>query len=393
MKKSFSNILFLIITLCVLIAILKYPSIAIKSAAEGLYTWFNIVIPSLFPFFIVSEILINIGFVDFIGKLLGPLMKPLFNVPGVGAYSFSMSLVSGYPMGSKIVSDLRNNNVIEKIEADRMICFSSTSGPLFMLGTISIGMLNSPSLAPLIIYPHYLASITLAFILRFYKKENKNILRQNKNIRKNKAISKISYPKQTIGSTLANSVKNSINTILLIGGFMIFYSVLTELIFISNIFNSSMDLINSFFNINTEVFKGLIAGILELTTGCKKIATTNINLIYKIIIINFLIGWGGLSIHSQALNFISNTDINTKLYFYAKFFHGILASFYSIILYKIKYHSIIQPSFAPEFYMNEHIYLSNWPILFTFSIKLAILMIIYMLIASLIMILISSFSS
>jgi sporulation integral membrane protein YlbJ len=392
MKKSFINIFFLIIMLCILIGILKYPKLALNSASKGLSTWFNIVIPSLLPFFIVSEVLIGMGFVNFVGKLLEPIMKLVFNVPGVGAFSFSMSLISGYPIGAKIVSNLRQKKIISKVEAERMLCFSSTSGPLFMLGAVSVGMLNNPSLAPLIIYPHYLGAITLGFIFRFYKKGNKNILIQNETFLPILTKDKKNY---SIGLILSNSIKNSMNTIILIGGFMIFYSVLTELLFISSFFNSAINLINNIIptKINIEILKGFIAGMLELTTGCKHISTIKMDLIYKILIINFLIGWSGFSIHSQALSFINNTDINSFLYIFAKFLHGIFASFYSFILYRLKYKNRIEPSFLPGLYTTESIYLLEWPILFANSIKLAILVTIYILICSIIMLLISCFSN
>src|SRR5690606_21095195 len=131
MKRSFTNFLFLLIILWILVGIIRYPKLSLDSGYEGLLTWFNIVIPSLLPFFIVSEILTGIGFVDFIGKLLEPLMKPLFNAPGASAFPLAMSVVSGYPMGAKIVSNLRKENILSKIEAERTICFASTSGPLF----------------------------------------------------------------------------------------------------------------------------------------------------------------------------------------------------------------------------------------------------------------------
>ncbi len=388
MKKSFSNILFLIVMISILIGILKYPKLSLNSASDGLSTWFNIIIPSLLPFFIISEILIGIGFVDLIGKLLEPLMKPLFNLPGVGAFSLSMSMVSGYPMGAKIVSNLRQNKSITKIEAERMICTSSTSGPLFMLGAVSVGMLNNPSLAPLIIYPHYLGAITLGLIFRFYKKNEKPLTQTQSSIYENKT-------NYSIGSILANSVKNSMNTIALIGGFMIFYSVLTELLFTSNFFNSAVKFIDNIIprKINIDALKGIIAGILEITTGCKKISTANINLKYKIAIINFLIGWSGFSIHSQALSFISNTDINSTLYIFSKFLHGVFACIYSLVFYQLKYKNIIEPSFLPSLHPTESMYFLEWPTLFISSIKLAILVTIYMLICSLIMLLISCFTS
>ncbi|SHD76976.1 hypothetical protein [Schnuerera ultunensis] len=189
-----------------------------------------------------------------------------------------------------------------------------------MLGAVAIGMLNNPTIAPLILYPHYLGTITLGVIFRFYKsKDNPSTISiKNKWNKKNFKIPTLKN-NFSIGSALGNSVKNSLNTIALIGGFIIFYSVLVELLFISKLFNQIAHMIVHIIPLNMDVVKGIIAGLLELTTGCKVISQAPIDLIYKVLIINFLIGWSGLSIHSQALNFINGTDIDSKIYIFAKF--------------------------------------------------------------------------
>ncbi|MCF6466415.1 sporulation integral membrane protein YlbJ [Clostridium sp. Cult2] len=391
MKKRCINFLFLIIILWVLFGIINNPKLSLDSGYNGLLTWFNIVIPSLLPFFIVSEILTSIGFVNLIGKLLEPLMKPLFNAPGAAAFALSMSVVSGYPIGAKIVSDLRKDNIISKIEAERTICFSSTSGPLFMLGAVSIGMLKNSSIAPLIMYPHYLGTITLGILFRFYKKNNSPSTRITK-YKPNTPTLKDNF---AIGTILGNSVKNSLNTIALIGGFIIFYSVLTELLFVSKLFNQLINVIINIIpiDISIEVIKGFIAGLLELTTGCKIISTANVNLIYKILVINFLIGWSSFSIHSQALSFINNTDIDSKIYLFAKFLHGLFSSIYGAILYLVKYKNFIKPSYMPGIHVPESFYPLGWPSLFLGSLKLAIFITIYMLISSLILLILYAFLS
>ncbi|NMA86282.1 MAG: sporulation integral membrane protein YlbJ [Tissierellia bacterium] len=378
MKKSLGNMVFLLIILLILMGILKNPQLSFKAASEGLMTWVNLVMPSLLPFFIISEILISIGFVDIIGKLLEPIMKPVFNLPGISTFPFSMSIVSGYPMGGKIVSNLRKNNRITKNEAERTLALSSTSGPLFMLGAIAVGMLSNPKLGPLILYPHYMGAISLGLIYSF-KTDKK------RSIKPNEIISKISSLKEhpPIGFVLMNSVKNSMNSLFLIGGFIIFYTVVIELLFISRF----MNLIYYVLPIDKVILQGLLAGIIEITTGCKKIASSNLNLIGKITIINFLIGWSGISIHSQVLAFLSSTDIDIKKYIFTKFFHGLLSSIYGIVLYKLKYKALLEVIYYPNYNDMDFLFL-KWPVVLINSIKLAILMIIYLLISSFLMILI-----
>src|SRR5690606_32732679 len=100
------SVLFLVIT------IILYPGESVSSAYNGLVIWATLVVPALLPFFIGSEILINLGVVKFFGVLLEPIMRPIFNVPGEGSFAFAMSITSGYPVGAKIVSRLRTDKIL-----------------------------------------------------------------------------------------------------------------------------------------------------------------------------------------------------------------------------------------------------------------------------------------
>lgn len=384
-KKFLSKSLFLLVIITALIGIILNPKLTLSSATSGTAVWFNIVLPSLLPFFIISEILIGLGFVDFIGKLLHPLMKPLFNVPGEGAFPLTMSILSGYPVGAKLTSRLREEGLITKYEGDRLICFTSTSGPLFMLGAVSIGMLNDAKLAPLIIIPHYLSVLVLGLLFSSYKsKYIINTKPKMKNIFEEIQESYIEWlkTKKSIGSLITKSVKESMDTIILIGGLIIFYSVLVEILFSIKIINTLFNTLSSLLPIDTQLVKGLIIGLFEVTIGCKNIATSNVNLISKILILNFTIGWSGLSVHSQALSFINNTDINTKLYILSKFIHGILSVIFGYILYLLKYQGYIQPAFYNTTPYYNQFNFSYWVNLLTSSTKLVLTISIYIFLFS-----------
>jgi len=388
MKTYIKNALFMFLILFLLIVIIKHPEASLNSAYDGLMTWFNIVFPSLFPFFIISEILIELKFVNIIGNALKPIMYPLFNVSGESAFPFAMSVISGYPIGAKITSSLREKRLLSKTEAERTISFSSTSGPLFMLGAVSIGMLRNPNVAPLIMLSHYLGALTVGILFRFYKKKEKPTHKAN--TRNIKVVAEILNRHYSIGSVLGSSISKSINTILLVGGLIIFYSVFTELLFVSNTFNKFINTVGNLipFNINMELLKGILAGLLEITTGIKRISSINMNLVYKLLIINFLIGWSGFSIHSQALSFISQTDINSRLYIFSKLLHGIFSSLYGGLLYAAKYREYIEPSFMPGPYIADYYFTGQWQTIFLSSFKIAILASLYMLISSAILLII-----
>lgn len=383
-KGSVSKTIFLFFIIIILIGIISNPKISLSSATVGLSLWFNIVLPSLLPFFIISELLIGIGFVDFIGKLLHPLMRPIFNVPGEGAFPLAMSILSGYPVGSKLTSRLREENLVTKEEGDRLICFTSTSGPLFMLGAVSIGMLNDPNLAPLILLPHYLSILILGLGFSFYNSKRRKFTYKYS---KDSEDLKESYllwvkTKKPIGSLITNSIKESMDTIILIGGLIVFYSVLIEVLFNFNFFQQILSSIANVTSFDTQVIKGIMSGFFEMTIGCKNIASINISIFSKILIINFLIGWGGLSVHSQALSFINNTDINSKLYLISKFFHGILSSVIGYIIYMFKYRNYVQSIFFQYIAFPKPFHLFDWIYVLTSSTKLALTMSLYIFLFS-----------
>ena len=110
------------------------------AAKNGLSLWANSVVPSLLPFFIATELLSHTNIIHIIGKALNKFMRPIFNVPGEGAYAFLIGLISGYPVGAKIVTKLRQNGLCTKSEGERMLAFSNNSGPLFIVGTVGVSL-------------------------------------------------------------------------------------------------------------------------------------------------------------------------------------------------------------------------------------------------------------
>lgn len=387
LKKTSSflpRLLFMLFILVVLIGIISDPSLSFKSANKGIGIWFNILLPSLLPFLIISEMLIRLGFVEFVGKLLSPIMIKIFNIPGEGAFPFTISMISGYPIGAKLTSSLREKNIISRIEGNRLICFTSTSGPSFMLAAVAVGMLNNRDIGYLILFPHYLSAICLGIIFRFYKK-NKKTGKNKKMSEDIKALYRQTLNKKNpLGSLITGSIKGSMDTIFLIGGLVIFFSVAIEILFDMQFIDNTLSFFASILSLNKEFLKGIVSGIFEITMGCKIISTSNVSILLKLLGINFVIGWSGFSIHSQVIGFLNNTDLNKGMYIASKFFHGIISTIFTYIFYICLYSNSIVPSFsnASDPY-NVFIY-TNWFNIFLNSFKFTININIIILLFSLI---------
>ncbi len=104
----------------VAVSLMVFPKQSFEASLRGLTMWWEVVFPSLLPFFILSELLIAFGVVSFLGAMLEPLMRPLFRVPGTGGFVWAMGLASGYPAGAKLTVRLRQENIISKTEAERL---------------------------------------------------------------------------------------------------------------------------------------------------------------------------------------------------------------------------------------------------------------------------------
>src|SRR5690606_24879541 len=137
-------------------ALIIFPKEAFAASLEGLKLWFEVVMPALLPFLIMAKLLMSLGVVNFIGALLEPIMQPIFRIPGTGAFAVAIGLASGYPIGAKITADLRRSKLCTQIEAERLLCFANTAGPLFIAGAVSVGMFGMPELAVTLFLAHYL---------------------------------------------------------------------------------------------------------------------------------------------------------------------------------------------------------------------------------------------
>ncbi len=375
--KYLKNLSYYIIPLLVAffnILIIIVPNVVISSAQAGLLLWFNKILPSILPFLIGTNILIQLGFIDFLGTLLDPFMKRFFNVSGCGAFALVLGMLSGYPVGAKITASLRENNKISQVEAQRLVSFTNNSGPLFIIGAIGIGMFKNVYVGYLILAIHYISAISVGFLFRFYKKSG-NILVSN-NISFKDALLKLKLARiksnKTMGQILGESVKSSLETISIVGGFVILFSVISELFKISGIFEKIGKFI---FTPNIEPFSnGLFMGIIEITNGINMLSS--IEGINGIIITCGLVSFSGFSILAQTSSMIYKSDIKMSIYFLSKILHSIFSILYAILCIPI-FNKLIINNTASAFNYFENTNFKYSTIYFLFGIFILILFSIF----------------
>lgn len=341
LKRNILPFILVLFTICLVL----FSNSNLVATKNGLKLWATCVVPSLFPFFVITNLLSHTKVVSAIGKLLDKCMRPIFNVPGVGGFAFVMGLISGYPVGAKIVADFREKGLVTKDEGERLLAFTNNSGPLFILSSVGIALFGDTKTGLLLLVTHILSCITVGILLaKFSKKsEIENSYDTKKNFghssklksKYNSSESSQDITLKNLGAVLTTSINNSISTIFMIGGFVVIFSVIIAILNQTSVLDKLSTFlypILNLLNIDLEFAKPLLSGILELTNGVNLVANIPSKLISQNIVLSaFLLGFGGFSVLLQVYSIVSKTDLSMKKYLVGKFLQGIVAGIYTFL--------------------------------------------------------------
>lgn len=367
---SFGLLLLLFATL-----IIAFPEISFNASLKGLSIWWEIVFPALLPFLIIAEILLGTGIIHFIGVLLEPVMRPLFNVPGVGSFVLAMGFASGYPMAAKLTTRFREQKLVTKIEGERLVSFTTTSDPLFLFGAIAVGFFHDAKLGVILALIHYISSILVGLIMRFYHKNDSenldnHIVNGNGNllIRAFKAMDQArSNDNRKFGKLMGDSVMSSIETLVMIGGFIILFSVflaILDKIQITLLLAKLISIILISLGISPDLATSIINGLFEVTLGAKSVSEVSVSIPMgqKLAILCSISAWAGISVHAQVAAIIQKTDLRYTPFLFARIIHIIIAFSLTIIMYKF-FHFDFLSTDIPVFFSQLPNQLAHFSIL------------------------------
>lgn len=340
-RRDAVRLLWTICALVFAVSMALYPKVVFDGAALGLKTWWNIVFPALLPFFIASELLMNFGVVHFMGVLLEPVMRPLFNVPGAGSFVMMVGFFSGYPIGSMVTARLRLEGLCSKVEAERLMSFTNNSSPLFMLAAVAIGMFNNPQVGFLIAGAHYLANLTLGLVLRFYGNDSQlhyrrlpqrgsNVVRQAFQ----KMLQVQREDNRPIGKVMGDAVRSAVTNMLNIGGFIILFAVIIRLLTNAGFIDALAGLMGTLLlplGFVPDILPALGSGFFEMTIGSKLSSEAAAPLIQQVTAVGMILAWSGLSVHAQVASMVAETDISMKPFIMTRIAHTALAGVYTYL--------------------------------------------------------------
>ncbi|MGI6752465.1 MAG: hypothetical protein ACOX4U_07680 [Anaerovoracaceae bacterium] len=302
--------------ICVLMIL--FPAEALDSARKGVNIWLDTVLPALLPFFICANFMAAMGVPRLIGRAFDGLFQKIFNVSGISAFVFFISTSSGYPMGAMLIGKLARKGEIKREEAKVMLAFCTTSGPLFMLGAVGVGMLGSPKAGYIIAFSHYLGAMLNGLLWSKLKP-----IRSYSHIRnQNKAIPKVGS-RERLSKVFTRSILSSLETVGIICCYLILFTMISDFLMLSGIFQWS----------EKDIWGIGASGILEMTVGCHGVSLSKmVSVPLKIALSTFFISFGGLSIMAQSMSLLSGTGIGPFYYLRVKITHGLIGAAISLAL-------------------------------------------------------------
>ena len=306
MKKKHQNLLISLLTIFFLFEFLINSNILFKVFFNTINLCFYNILPNIFAFFLITDILNNYHFPKYLSKIIGNLFEKIYHLPKSCAYVVLMSLTSGFPGNSKLIKDQLDNHLIDEFDATKILTMTHFSNPLFIIYTIGNNFLHDQKTAFIILIVHFLTNLIVGFFFRNvfpYKKKD------------NLSPTVKSMPFITL---LKNSFLNTSKLLINILGIIIFFAIVTTTL-------------SKYLNLNPFT-NTIITGLMEITNGLKNLSLLNISKIKAAVIATFFLSFGGFSIHMQTMSLLNKYQINYYVYLLARIFHAAISALIVFII-------------------------------------------------------------
>ncbi|MFC5405658.1 nucleoside recognition domain-containing protein [Cohnella soli] len=330
---------------------LAFPQIALDASLRGVVVWWDVLFPALFPFFVLSELMLGFGIVHMAGMLLDPLMRPLFRLPGVGGFIVAMGFASGYPVGAKLTSRLMEQKLVNRDEGERLVAMTTTSDPIFLMGAVCIGFFGSLQPAPAIAAAHYGGALLLGILARFRRSRGANaettplqpiteqggvpepVASAPKGGRIRAAIAAMHEARladgRPFGVLLQQSLVSSLGLMMIVGGLVVFFSAVLDLLVNSGLLlllRDSTGQLLKLVGLYPNLAPAFVNGLFEVTLGAKAAASDQaIPLVHRAAVAAFVLSWAGLSVHAQVAGLMSRTGWRYGSFARTRLAHGVLS--------------------------------------------------------------------
>lgn len=310
------KLLYIFASLGIFAALLIFPKAAAEAVKDGLIMCGQVIIPSLFPFFIATNLLNELGASKLISNALAPFGARL-GISGHGVSAFIIGVTGGYPLGAAYTARLRSQGLISREEASRLLVFCNNSGPAFIVGAAGIGVFSSAAVGFFLYAVHILSALSFGIMIC------------------PKAPCDICYDEDifapvSFSAAITASVRRSADSVIGVCAFVIAFSTLNGVLDGMDITRILAGELSYRLGAELSWCRALLSGILELGNGIGGMAGLDIRPL-NLALAAFILSWGGLSVHFQTLAMISGTDIKTARYMIGRLMIALMAASLSLL--------------------------------------------------------------
>lgn len=286
------------------------------AVTDGIKLWAATLLPALFPYFFITAMLSGLSLTSKLARKLSPATRLLFNAGGITGYAFFISALSGYPVGAKTVADMKTRGLITKTEAIRASAFCSSPSPMFLVASVGGLMFKNKTLGLCAFFCNFLAALTTGIIFSFYKRSDRP-----SEAEPDLALSNVSLYEATYSSVIS---------ILVVGGIIAIFTVLSEIIRDTGAFVPIENFIGLFTE-NEAVKKGIAAGLPECTAGLKELSLGGTNF-FTLPVVAAICGFGGICVIIQSAAYLKSAKIKIAPFLAAKLLEAILSFVFGLLL-------------------------------------------------------------
>ncbi len=280
---------------------LLYSSHTASGATKGLNYAVRYLIPSLFPFMVLSSLMMHSGAYRVIAKLFSPITRYVLRLPSAASAAVLLSMVGGFPIGAKCVSILHDAHRIDDQTANRMMSFCVCSGPAFLITGVGTVMLHNPTAGLILYLSQLIAALTISLATAIFFRKSTT-----------ERFSESDSASQPFLDSFILSATDSAYSVIELTALVVVFSVIVELISVCPI--PSLNVIAQLF--------------LEVTGACHLIAEGG----YPLWMLSFAVGFGGVCVHLQIFRILRSIKINRLKFVLFRLLNAVLSSFVTYLI-------------------------------------------------------------
>lgn len=321
--------------LCGMALLLAHPTLAIQSGKRGLTLWFNAVLPALFPFFFLSLLLTKSTVLTKGERFLAPVTEKVFRLPPRVGIIFITALLSGYPVGAKLIETAVSSGELSAEDGRKASAFCIVSGPLFLMGTVGLSMFQSLAAGRILLLSHLLSAIAVGILtgiipFRLPQKESAQPQAGNAQKTPTRAVENVPRIVENTPKPSESAVYEATISLLTMGGTITLFTVFLDLAVAAGIFAFALAPLRLILG-ESDLLFAAVMGAVEVTRGCEEVARLGVFPL-SVATACALLSFGGFSVLMQAKIFLARAQISVKTCIFGKGLQAIIAFLLAYVL-------------------------------------------------------------